>query len=191
MKVSLAPGTYGFPLPVYLVGTYDSNNIPNLMAASWAGICCSQPPCIAVSLREERHTYDAIIQNQCFSMSIPTVELVKQADYLGIYSGKNTNKIKEIGFHDYKHDKYNCPIFQELPVTLICKLKEQIYLGSHTQFIGEIVDVLIEDTLLSNGKANFELLKTFCYDYTSKTYYSIGDKLSPAYMKPNTENKIG
>ncbi len=191
MKKSIGPGTLGFPLPVYMVGTYNDENIPNVMAASWAGICNSIPPCIAVSVRKERYTYKNIIEMECFSMAIPSSDLVKEADYLGIYSGKDSNKIKDLGLTHQRHDTLNCPIIQEFPVTLICKLSNSIDLGSHTQFIGEIIDVVVDDSILVNGKPNLDLLNTFCYDYTTKTYKKIGDKISRAYLKHTQDRKDG
>ena len=52
MKQSLGAKTLLFPTPVLLVGTYDREGKPNLMSAAWGGICNSQPPSIAVSLRK-------------------------------------------------------------------------------------------------------------------------------------------
>ncbi len=183
MKVSIQAATLGFPLPVYMVGTYDKNDVPNVMSASWAGICNSVPPCISVSVRKNRHTYQNIIDTECFTMSVPPSNLVKEADYLGVYSGKTHNKLEHLGLTYEKHNTLNCPIIQEFPLSLVCKLKHTIDLGSHTQFIGEIIDIVIEDNLLVDGKPSFELLDSFCYDYTNKSYRRIGDKISDAYLK--------
>src|SRR5208283_3526259 len=52
MKASLGAKTLVYPTPVFVVGTYDKDGKPNVMTASWGGICYSQPPCVAVSLRK-------------------------------------------------------------------------------------------------------------------------------------------
>jgi flavin reductase (DIM6/NTAB) family NADH-FMN oxidoreductase RutF len=52
MNISLGAKTLIYPAPVLVVGTYDKDGKPNVMTASWGGICCSQPPCVAVSLRK-------------------------------------------------------------------------------------------------------------------------------------------
>ena len=56
MKRSLGAKTLLFPTPVLLVGTYDQAGKPNLMTAAWGGVCCSKPPCVAVSLRKATYT---------------------------------------------------------------------------------------------------------------------------------------
>jgi flavin reductase (DIM6/NTAB) family NADH-FMN oxidoreductase RutF len=60
MKKSLGAKTLLFPTPVLLVGTYDQNEKPNLMNVAWGGICCSQPPCVAVSLRKREEIIEVI-----------------------------------------------------------------------------------------------------------------------------------
>ncbi len=183
MKISIDPATFGYPLPVYMVGTYDKKGVPNVMAASWAGICNSVPPCISVSVRENRYTYQNIIDTQCFTMAIPPTNLVSEADYLGVYSGKTHNKLEYLNLTHEQHSELNCPIVKEFPLSMVCKLTHSIELGSHTQFIGEIIDIIIDDSLLKNGKPNFDLLDTFCYDYTNKSYRKIGENISKAYLK--------
>ena len=57
MKKSLGARTVAYPTPVFVVGTYDVEGQPNLMTVSWAGICCSVPPCVSISLRRATYTY--------------------------------------------------------------------------------------------------------------------------------------
>ncbi len=72
MKKSLGAKTLVYPTPVFVVGTYDVNDKPNVLTASWAGICCSQPPCVAVSLRKATATYGNIVARKAFTISIPS-----------------------------------------------------------------------------------------------------------------------
>ena len=64
MKKSLGAKTILYPTPVLVVGTYDLNGKPNVMTAAWGGICCSVPPCVAVSLRKATYSYGNIVQSQ-------------------------------------------------------------------------------------------------------------------------------
>src|SRR5512136_1810937 len=92
MKKSLGAITLVYPAPVFVVGTYDSQGKPNVMTASWGGICCYQPPCVAVSLRKATYTYGNIVARKAFTISIPSEAQVKAADYFGIVSGRNVDK---------------------------------------------------------------------------------------------------
>jgi flavin reductase (DIM6/NTAB) family NADH-FMN oxidoreductase RutF len=93
MKQSLGAKTLVYPTPVFVVGTYDQEGKPNVMTASWGGICCSQPPCVAVSLRKATYTHGNILARKAFTISIPSEGHVQQADYFGLVSGRSGDKL--------------------------------------------------------------------------------------------------
>jgi flavin reductase (DIM6/NTAB) family NADH-FMN oxidoreductase RutF len=68
MKKSIGSKTIIFPTPALVVGTYDKNGKANAMTAAWAGICCSNPPRVAVSLLRSRYTYENIIEQKAFTI---------------------------------------------------------------------------------------------------------------------------
>lgn len=92
MKKSLGADTFALPTPVWVVGTYDDQGKPNIMTAAWGGICCSVPPCVAVSLQKIRTSYNNIINQKAFTINIPSVDQITAADYVGIASAKNFDK---------------------------------------------------------------------------------------------------
>ena len=71
MKTSLGPKTFAYPTPVFIVGTYDAQGHPNAMAVAWGGICCSKPPCVAISVRKATYTYGNLVERKAFTVSIP------------------------------------------------------------------------------------------------------------------------
>ena len=99
MKVSLPVDSMIviIPAPVFIVGTYDADGRPNAMAAAWAGMCCHRPPSLAVALRAATYTHGCILSQKCFTVSIPSVDHVAEADYLGIASGRDLNKFEVAG----------------------------------------------------------------------------------------------
>jgi len=62
MKKSIGAKTLVYPTPVFVVGTYDKDGKPNVMTAAWGGICCSNPPCVAVSLRKPRYSLERLFR---------------------------------------------------------------------------------------------------------------------------------
>ena len=92
MNKSLGPKTLIYPAPVLVVGTYDKAGKPNVMTASWGGICCSQPPCVAVSLRAATYTHGNILGRKAFTLSVPPEKYVKEVDYFGLVSGRVLDK---------------------------------------------------------------------------------------------------
>ncbi|MGZ4903138.1 MAG: flavin reductase family protein, partial [Halobacteriota archaeon] len=109
MKKSIGAQHTGFPAPVFVVGTYDLEGKPNVMTAAWGGICCSAPPCVAVSLREATYTYRNILERKAFTISIPSEKYVKEADYFGIASGKHVDKFSATGLTPAKSEIVDAP----------------------------------------------------------------------------------
>ncbi|MBQ4132556.1 MAG: flavin reductase family protein, partial [Desulfovibrionaceae bacterium] len=98
MKKSLGAKTLVWPAPVFLVGSYDIEDKPNIMNAAWGGICSSEPPALAVSVRPSRHTYEGIMRHKAFTVSIPSARLTREADLTGIVSGSRLDKFTACGF---------------------------------------------------------------------------------------------
>ena len=182
MKKSIGRKAILYPHPVLIVGTYDHHDVPNIMTASWGGICCSDPPCVAISVRESRYTYNNILANKAFTVNIPSVSHIKEVDYAGIYSGNELNKFEKTNLTPVRSDSVKAPYVKEFPISLMCKLLKTVEIGVHTQFIGEILDVLIdEDIMKVNGQLDIDKIQPFIYDSSSRAYYSIGEKIMDAY----------
>jgi flavin reductase (DIM6/NTAB) family NADH-FMN oxidoreductase RutF len=182
MKKSLGAKTIVYPAPVFIVGTYDKDGRPNAMNAAWAGICCSVPPCVAVSLRQATYTYGNIIEQKAFTVSIPSRDFIREADYFGIVSGRTEDKFSHTGLTPVKSDLVHAPYVQEFPLVLECQLLHTLEIGLHTLFVGEIKDVKAEENMLGqDGKPDIEKIKPLIFSPTSMTYYGIGEYLGKAF----------
>lgn len=176
MKKSVGAKTFIYPTPVLIVGTYDEAGKPNVMNAAWGGINCSNPPCVYVTVRESRYTYGNIVKNKAFTINIPTEEQVVEADYFGISSGRNVDKLTTTGLTPVKSDLVNAPYIQEFPLNVECKLVHTMDLGAHTQFTGEILDVKMETELTDErGNPDIKKIKPILYDPIGSAYYGIGE----------------
>jgi flavin reductase (DIM6/NTAB) family NADH-FMN oxidoreductase RutF len=182
MKRSIGAKTIAYPTPVYIVGTYDAAGRPNAMAAAWAGICCSRPPCLAVSLRAATYTHGNIVASQCFTVSIPSEDHVREADYLGIASGRNVNKFEVAGLTPVRAEHVDAPYVAEFPLAIECKLLHTVEIGLHTQFIGEILDIKADEQALDEaGHLNIERVRPFLFAPGDQAYYGIGQLLGKAF----------
>lgn len=171
-----------FPTPVFLVGSYDEQNKPNIMTASWGGLCSSQPPALAVSLRKARWSYKSILQRQAFTVSIPSREFVRHADYAGIFSGKDENKFETLGLTPVAGEHVDAPYVAEFPMVLELKLLQTVEVGVHIQFIGEIMDVKVADSCLdAAGTPDITKVDPILFAPSSKTYHGVGDFLAKAF----------
>jgi flavin reductase (DIM6/NTAB) family NADH-FMN oxidoreductase RutF len=181
-KKSIGAQTILFPTPVLIVGTYDSNDRPNLMTAAWGGICCSDPPCLAISLRKATYTYGNLILRKAFTVNCLAESQAAAADFYGIVSGRNTDKWSATQITPVKSDLVDAPYGQEFPFVLECRVIKTIEIGLHTQFIGEIMDIKAgEEILGQNGLPDIAKIKPFLFDPANRHYYGIGPLLGPAF----------
>ncbi len=183
MKISLPARPILLPSPVCIIGTYTPDGKPNIMNAAWGGIVCSQPPCISVSLREATLTYHNIQQTGAFTVNIPSEKYLKEADFVGITTGRVSDKFQEAGLTPVKSQMVNAPIVKEFPYSLECKLIKQIELGLHTMFIGEIVGIVADSEVLGpNQLPDIEKVRPMLWgSFGSMSYYGIGEKLGRSF----------
>ncbi|MEI6758583.1 MAG: flavin reductase family protein [Chlorobium sp.] len=182
MKQSLGAKTLLFPTPVLMVGTYDQAGKPNLMSAAWGGICCSQPPCVAISLRKATYSYASIVERKAFTVGIANEEKIKEADYVGIASGRDVDKFAVTGLTSVRSELVDAPYAAEFPVVLECRLLHVIEIGLHTQFIGEIIDVKADENLFGeDGKLDIMKIQPLIFDTSRRGYHGVGPFLAQAF----------
>lgn len=181
MKKSLGPQTISFPLPVYLVGSYDENGKANIMNAAWGGIVCSEPPCLGVSIQPPRHSYSAIMKNKAFTVSIPDSRLAAAADLAGLVSGRDHDKFALAGLTAVKSSLVNAPYVEECPVVIECELYKTTELGSHTLFVGRILDVKAEERIeVKDGALSMAMVDPITYN-SHGDYHKIGAPVGRAF----------
>lgn len=96
----------------------------NTMTIGWGkiGIEWNRPVFIAY-VRETRYTKQLLEENGEFTVNIPYGEYdSKILGYCGKLSGRDTNKIQDLGLTLVESDVVQVPGIQELPLTLECKV---------------------------------------------------------------------
>jgi flavin reductase (DIM6/NTAB) family NADH-FMN oxidoreductase RutF len=181
MLKSLGARTMLYPTPVSVVGTYDKNGKPNVMTAAWVGICCSRPPCVAVSLRKVTYTHGNIVERGAFTVNIPSERYAREADYVGLVSGRDVDKFSAVNLTPVRSTHVDAPYVKEFPLVLECKLRHTIEIGLHTQFIGEIIDVKADEAILENELPDMKKLKPILYAPVVRKYYCVGSYLGEAH----------
>lgn len=182
MKRSLGRNPIVGVTPVWVVGTYDKEGRPNLMTVAWGGICSSDPFSVGISLRKATYTYEALMEGEVFTVSIPSMHHVKETDYVGIASGRDKDKWEAAGLTPVRSDVVPAPYVAEFPLVLECKLVHTLELGLHTRFIGEVLDVKAEESVVGkDGSIDIETMEPFVYVPRKRTYYGLGPYLGKAH----------
>ena len=177
-KRSVKPSTFLCPAPVVLVTCQDKGGRPNIITIAWAGIICSDPPMVSISIRPSRYSYGIIKETGQFVVNIPPVEIIRKVDLCGIISGKNVDKFKEAGLTAAPAEKVSPPLIEECSVALECSLTEIVPLGIHDMFLGEIVATHVaEDAFDEDGKIRMGIINPLAFLPPDRSYRSLGDAL--------------
>jgi len=190
MKKSVGAKTIVFPTPVFIVGTYDKDSKPNVMAVAWGGILSSNPPSVGIAIREATYTYGNIMARKAFTISIPSEKFIREADYFGIVSGRSEDKFANTKLTPVKSSLVDAPYVDEFPFVVECTVTRIIKLGLHTLFIGEIKDVLADEAALDKeGTPDIKKIKPTIFDPANRAYYGIGKYLADAFSEGNKIKK--
>jgi flavin reductase (DIM6/NTAB) family NADH-FMN oxidoreductase RutF len=182
MKISLGAKTLAVPTPVWVIGSYDGKGRPNVMTAAWAGICCSRPPCVGVSLRQATYTYGNIVGQKAFTVSIPGRAQAAAADFFGMVSGRDVDKFAATGLTAMKSDLVNAPYVKEFPLILECEVIRQVEIGLHTYFVGQIHDVKADENVLAEDRAlDASKVDPIIFSPEVRRYYGLGDFIGQAF----------
>lgn len=170
-------GTMIYPLPAVMVSCGASPEEYNIITVSWTGTVCSDPAMCYVSVRKERHSYDIIKRNMAFVINLTTEELARATDWCGVRSGRDYDKFKEMHLTPVMSDNVKAPLIAEAPVSIECRVKQIIPLGSHDMFLAEVVSVQVDEQYLDPQTGAFRLDKAKLLAYNHGHYYKIGDEM--------------
>ena len=187
MRKNFGPKPMLYPMPVFIIGTYNEDGTPNAMNAAWGGMADTE--LISICLGEHRTTRN-IFARKAFTVSMADAENVVAADYVGIVSGdKVPNKLEKAGWHTTKSEFVDAPLIDELPMALECEVIS--YDAETCRLVGRIVNVCAEESVLGeNGKVDVSKLQPITYDPMNHQYLVLGDKMGQAFHDGAALNRI-
>ncbi len=181
MKKDFGVKPYLFPMPTYMIGTYNEDDTVDVMMMAWGGICAEDM--VALNLEAEHKTVANIKARGAFTLAVPGTDTLEASDFLGIASAnKIADKFECSGLHAVKSGRVDAPIIEEYPVTLECeveKLEDEPY---GLRVLGRIVNVLADEKVLDEkGKIDAGKLNAFTFDQMRNGYYAIGGQVGQAW----------
>ena len=152
------------PVPVVLIASKNNEGLSNIFTVAWAGTICTNPPMISISIRKNRLSYEYINETKEFTLNMPSYSLVKQTDFCGVTSGRDVDKIKEMKFTMKDSVNINAPYIDECSISLECKVKQIVELGTHDLFMAEVLSSHVDNSIIDeSGKIHFEKANLMCY----------------------------
>ena len=185
MKKNLGPNPFIFPLPVLIVGTYDENGVPDAMNVAYGGILNAARLQINIGVRHK--TSDNIKLRKEFTVGIADRANLVPADYVGIVSGHDEpDKIAKAGWSAVKSETVDAPVFEELPLTLECRVEEINQYDKTLRIVAEIVNVIADESVLDDeGKVDADRLQALSFDPSSHAYRILGGTAGQAFSDGN------
>ena len=163
MKKDFGVHPFLFPMPTYMVVTYNEDETVDAMAMAWGGICAENM--VALNLEEDHKTVANLKARGAFTLSVPGRDTLAESDFMGIASANQ-----------------DAPIITEYPLTLECKVVEMQDQPYGLRVLGEIVNVLADEAVLDEeGKIDCGKLNTFLFDQMRNDYYSVGEVCGKAW----------
>ncbi len=173
-----APATHLAPLPAVLVTCRAADGFANLLTIAWAGIVCSEPPLLSVSIRPGRFSHGIIRETGEFAVNVPPASLARQVDLCGVTSGREGDKWARAGLTPVPASRIQAPLVGECRLALECRVIQILPLGSHDLFLGEIVAVTADEEALDpKGRLLMDKVDPLGYAAPDHSYRGMGKAL--------------
>lgn len=172
------------PTETVVVSAYDSEGKPQACTLAFYMVSSHVPPCVTVAINatQRRKTLEAMLASGAFALGFPSIDQVEEADYLGVESGYNADKLANIGYTTSHAETVNAPIVDEFLLSLECEIVNTVTVGSHMQVTGEVKRIVADESILNDkGKVELEKLKPIIYDEEQVRYLSVGEKVADAF----------
>ncbi len=178
MRKDFGKKTIITPLPVLIIATYDKDGIPNAMNAAWGGQIDEHQ--IYISLGKHKTTDNLLLKN-AFTVSFADRKHIKEADYFGIESGNNINKIERVNMHTKKSNYVDAPIIEEFPLTLECEVIELRKDKEGYILLGEIINMSADESIITDNRIDLDKLEPIIFDSSDNTYRVIREVVGYAF----------
>lgn len=173
------------PTQTVVVSAYDEEGKAQACTLAFYMVSSHVPPCvtIAINATQKRKTLQGILATKAFVLAFPSVDQVKEADYLGVESGYNADKIHQIGYTTTPAKMVHAPIINEFLLSIECEVVHTVTVGSHTQITGEVKNILADESILNEkNKIILEKLNPIIYDEEQFRYLNVGKKVADAFI---------
>ncbi len=181
MKKDFGVQPYLFPMPTYMIGTYNEDGTVDVMMMAWGGICAENM--VALNLEADHKTVANLRARGAFTLAVPGTDTLEASDFLGTAtSNKMADKFERTGLHAAKSSRVDAPVIEEYPVTLECTVEKMEDEPYGLRVLGRIVNVLADESVLDEkGKIDAGKMNAFLFDQMQNGYYAVGEKVGQAW----------
>jgi len=172
------------PTPAVIAAAYDENGKADACTLAFYSPISHVPPCVVIGINatQKRKTLKSILSSGVFSIGYPSTDQVKEADYIGVDSGYDTDKLANIGYTVTEGQTVHVPVIDQMKLSLECKVVHTVTVGSHMQITGEIKNIQADEEILDEkGRVILERLKPLIYNEEGFSYHTLGDSFADSF----------
>ena len=178
---SFGQKSWMLPQPVLIIGTYNSDGIPNAMNAAWGGQWDAKEIMISMG---SHATTENLARCSEFTVAFATKNTMVASDFVGIVSAKNDPlKIQKTGWTAIKSENVNAPVFTDFPMTMECRILRKIDESEEGYYIvAEIVNILVDEKYIGDdGKPDIAKMGLITYEPIHHGYVALGERVGNAF----------
>ena len=174
MKKNIGAVVGLYPTPTTVVGTVVEGKI-NWLNIAHIGIVGLD--CIMISSRKDHYSNQGIKENMTASVNLVNEDMIVEADYVGIASGKNTDKSNVFEYHT--GELKNAPLIDKSYLSMECEVIDSFEHGNYDNFILKVVHTYVEEEMLDeNGRIDYEKIRPILFEMPTRTYLKTGDTVA-------------
>lgn len=155
---------------MYIVASKQGDRL-NAQIANTVFQITSEPPTVAVSINKSNLTHQFIQESKVFTAAVLCQDTpLSFVGHFGFKSGRDINKLESV---DYRIGKTGAPVVTENAVAYLeAEVIKEVDLGSHTIFIGSLVDadVISDDVCMT-------------YEYYHQVKRGTTPRTAPSYIE--------
>jgi flavin reductase (DIM6/NTAB) family NADH-FMN oxidoreductase RutF len=174
-KVMIGKMTIGAS-PTVIAGALVNGKVNYLTLGNYGGIF-PKPPTIYISVNKAHYTNAGIRENGYFSVNFPSRDLAQKTDYVGLVSGRDTDKSGV--FSSFYGSVAKAPMIQECPANILCKVINIIDMTANEIFIGEIVETYVNKECLTNDRPDIKKINPLLLG--GGGYWELGNRVGNAF----------
>lgn len=179
MKKRLEQTTlFCLPWTQTILGSHFQGKV-NFMALDWLTRVNFNPAMLGICVNRLNSSHDAIVETGEFSVNVPSIDMVAVTDYTGLVSGRKVDKSDL--FEVFYGELAAAPMIRQCPVTMECRVSQQVDLPTNCFFIAEIVNIYSEERYLTDNKPDVKKIRPFLLTMPDNRYWAVGNCVGKAW----------
>ncbi len=186
MKKKIGSVVALYPTPCTIVGTVIGGKV-NWINIAHIGIIGLDS--IMLSMGKRHYTNQGIKENKTVSVNLINEDMLVEADYVGIVSGRTTDKSQIFKYH--MGELKNVPIIDKSPLAMECEVIDVYDTKDYDNFILKVVQTHVEEDMLDeNGRIDFEKVKPLLFEMPARRYLRTGEAVAKCWNIGNEYKKL-